>query len=149
MQVAPANMRSVSVTVPVAAKYKLRLVPLSTNVLHTKPGVKIAHSGVELFSLQHNESTISVYTTPKIQVPTDGKSKEAEFLVPFWFVGVTQDKSAANMELVMCEGRSSAVKVPCFANKKQLKAGDTLLQYVKAGTPRYGGVDTLDEISSD
>lgn len=68
-------------------------------------------------------------------VNTDKNKKEA-FIVPFWFVNITQDPKLANMSVSYTCGTKTGIAVPCFVNECAVKAG-TELKILESNWPRF------------
>ena len=116
---------------------ELKFAPMSTNIHFAFRDVKVPDSAVMLNELQVQPGEFRVpYIMPKVLLD-EGKAQP--FVVPYWLVKTSDDKSACNMELQMQKVNGSSsfgnngckmlVEIPMLTNSVALGVGAELVFY--------------------
>ena len=94
------------------------------------------------------EDEVDFYILPVPKQSSEGRTttfKEDSLVAAFWWVGHTDVKKDANMEMTTVTKKN--VDIPCLINKVDLKMGDKLIQYrakaTAAAEPSAKGVAVL------
>jgi hypothetical protein len=145
LTLSPQAARTVRANQPITPG-ELMLVPITNNLVCTKPGELPLNSNVDLgFVYTHQQTGKDVYIYAKhcTQIAEGGKP---EMLAPFWFVDTTMDVSKANVTYKLIQSETEEDwYIPCMVNSKSLAKNDTLLVLVRPGKGRYPSFADLEE----
>lgn len=139
--ITPVASRGVVAT-KILAKDVCILVPVSMIVNISKQTERIPNSAVNLgvaFKHPKCQTPCCAYAMPKWHTADiastlsgcSAKKQLEQFLSPFWLVGTTNDRNAANLALrsIKVSGSEDAISIPMYQNTKALKVGDILLAF--------------------